>query len=169
MLSSTSLLLFQRRLKSELFTPNKLNELPIFELLRDLVLLRLNVTISKLCSSSFSSALLSCMLENITWYDNNITSRQLKINNDCVKRPSSSLCRLRRFKIVYFTLHYITLHYREVIGQKNFCCAVDSRTVGTLRNNVDDDDITSIPVSRVTLRSSGSERDSDSCHVLSDT
>ena len=24
---------------------------------------------------------------------------------DCVKRPSSSLCRLRRFKIVYFTLH----------------------------------------------------------------
>jgi len=27
---------------------------------------------------------------------------------DCVKRPSSSLCRLRRFKIVYFTLHYIT-------------------------------------------------------------
>jgi len=28
---------------------------------------------------------------------------------DCVKRPSSSLCRLRRFKIVYFTLHYITI------------------------------------------------------------
>ena len=28
---------------------------------------------------------------------------------DCVKRPSSSWCRLRRFKIVYFTLHYITL------------------------------------------------------------
>jgi len=31
--------------------------------------------------------------------------------HDCVKRPSSSLCRLRCFKIVYFTLHYITLHY----------------------------------------------------------
>ena len=28
---------------------------------------------------------------------------------DCVKRPSSSLCYLRRFKIVYFTLHYITI------------------------------------------------------------
>jgi len=27
---------------------------------------------------------------------------------DCLNRPSSSLCRLRRFKIVYFTLHYIT-------------------------------------------------------------
>ena len=35
---------------------------------------------------------------------------------DCVKRPSSSLCRLRRFKIVYFTLHYITLN--SVFGKK---------------------------------------------------
>jgi len=29
----------------------------------------------------------------------------------CVKRPSSSLCRLRRFKIVYFTLHYISTYF----------------------------------------------------------
>jgi len=28
---------------------------------------------------------------------------------DCVKRPSSSLCRLRRFKTVHFTLRYIAL------------------------------------------------------------
>jgi len=32
---------------------------------------------------------------------------------DCVKRPSSSLCRLRRFKIVCFTLHYIITVWNE--------------------------------------------------------
>jgi len=37
---------------------------------------------------------------------------------DYVKRTSSSLCRLRRFKIVFFTLHYITIlpRLRDIAG-----------------------------------------------------
>ena len=40
---------------------------------------------------------------------------------DCVKRPSSSLCRLRRFKIVNFTLQYITIKKASGTVSVTFC------------------------------------------------
>ena len=57
------------------------------------------------CSSSrtFKQYLKTYLFSLSFWAHNNAPFY------DCVKRPSSSLCRLRRFKIVYFTLHYITL------------------------------------------------------------
>ena len=55
---------------------------------------------------------------------------------DCVKRPSSSLCRLRRFKIVRFTLHYTTLHYITVIKEYfHYGCAALRCALRTIVND----------------------------------
>jgi len=54
------------------------------------------------CSSShtFKQYLRTYLFSLSFWTHNNT------LFYDCVKRPSSSLCLLRRFKIVYFTLHF---------------------------------------------------------------
>ena len=56
------------------------------------------------CSSlrTFKQSLTTYLFSLSFWAHNNT------LFYDCVKRSSSSLCRLRRFKIVRFTLHYIT-------------------------------------------------------------
>jgi len=57
------------------------------------------------CSSSctFKKYLKTYLFSLSFWAHNNTPFY------DCVKCPSSSLCHLRRFKTVYFTLHYITV------------------------------------------------------------
>jgi len=57
------------------------------------------------CSSlhTFKQSLKTYLFGLSFWAHNNT------LFYDCVKRPSSSLCRFRRFKIVRFTLQYITL------------------------------------------------------------
>ena len=66
------------------------------------------------CSSSrtFKQYLKTYLFSLSFWAHNNT------LFYDCVKRPSSSLCRLRRFKIVYFTLHYITEMNASRLGSK---------------------------------------------------
>jgi len=62
----------------------------------------------------------------------------LSYDDDCVKRPSSSLCRLRRFKTVYFTLHlhYIMIAHCTTLWQSSpyDSCVKSKKTIKTRLN-----------------------------------